>query len=296
MRTGRTSIYLRNMNFFSRLKAVIYSILGSQVLKRDLNLFSDLLSASRLDVQASYSDEVRITRSILNEILNFTLEMKPQLLAHTQSQRLQEIFFFSLFNGQLGSFIEAGANNGVLYSNTYGLYRTHSSFGVCIEPNPRIFNSLVSNRPNDISLMCALSDRSGDSLRFVSNSDSGLYARDPKVRYSSHDTCTDDEFIARSMTIPEVLQNADLQEVDFLSLDIEGGEYRALMGLDRQCFLTACIEVNTRTSFGRVRQRLQALGYRTFRFPFANNEILAISSRAQLNETMLAFLNKNFRV
>lgn len=63
-----------------------------------------------------------------------------------------------------GLFIEAGAFDGVLDSNTLFFYLNKNWRGINVEPLPNIFDHLNRNRPEDVNLNVALSDHDGSGI------------------------------------------------------------------------------------------------------------------------------------
>src|SRR5258706_16460712 len=70
------------------------------------------------------------------------------------SQSGEDIIITNLFT-RLGiknpSYLDIGANEPVAVSNTYRLY-TRGSKGVCIEPNPVMYNKLKKKRKRDVCI------------------------------------------------------------------------------------------------------------------------------------------------
>ena len=63
-------------------------------------------------------------------------------------QDLEVIKFYN--NKENGFFIEIGASDGIILSNTYLLETQYKWKGICYEPIPNNFKKLVKNRPNSI--------------------------------------------------------------------------------------------------------------------------------------------------
>src|SRR5438309_1453970 len=83
-----------------------------------------------------------------------------------QDKFVNEHFFKNKKNG---FFVDIGAHNGVTYSNTFFFEKELNWTGICIEPIPKIFNELKSNR-NCLCVQGCISDFNGISqLLNVSN-------------------------------------------------------------------------------------------------------------------------------
>ena len=143
-----------------------------------------------------------------------------------------------------GIFIEAGANDGLKYSNTLFLARVHGWKGILVEPVPRLFERCKKNRPEALCINAAL----------VAPEDSGakidLIDVDLMTSVRSTKNFAYDEMHIRSAelvqgisrtsvsttgkTISEVITQSGFSRIDFLSLDVEGFELEVLKGFTKE--------------------------------------------------------------
>jgi FkbM family methyltransferase len=113
-----------------------------------------------------------------------------------------------------GYFIEVGAYDGIQTSNTYFLEKELNWSGVCIEANRQVFNSLAANRKSK-NINIAVSSKKG-YCNFLGD----------KISDKGGDTIECD-------TLNNILlDNYIGNNIDYLSLDIEGAEYIALESLN----------------------------------------------------------------
>lgn len=78
----------------------------------------------------------------------------------------QDAFVIDILGGMRdGFFLDSGASDGVKGSNTLVLEQCYGWRGICVEPNPAFFASLVANR-RALCVNCCLYDREGD-VEFV---------------------------------------------------------------------------------------------------------------------------------
>lgn len=271
----------------------ISSIISNRLLKHDTDYICDLLSPSRLQSSSFLDHKANSVRNLLGTVLDFVLHSNSQLLRYTKSQRLQELFFFTLLNGKLDSYLEAGANDGILYSNTYAFYTLLECFGVCIEASPRLFKSLADNRSNDVVLNFALTATSGEFISLFDDTTHGLFGRiDVPDNHSSLNGTTISREIVQSITFNDILIDSAVSQFSFMSLDIEGSELDALSVLTRPIFRVACIEANSPAQKAKLTQLLKNIGCSCYDYPFASNEIVAISDQSRLNRNILDILNE----
>lgn len=148
-----------------------------------------------------------------------------------------------------GVFVEAGGHDGYTQSNTYFLERQRGWSGVLVEPVPELYRRCAARRPRARVFNCALVDpehagspvtiQFGDLMSQVgqdaSHSAGGL-AVTGRAAY---------EVQVPGRTLTEVLQEAGVDHVDVLVLDVEGHELAALAGLDLDEIAPANILVET---------------------------------------------------
>ena len=113
-----------------------------------------------------------------------------------------------------GFFVEVGAYDGLESSNTYYLEQTLGWTGVCIEAGVSYFKALEVNRPNTINVNKAVMPYSGTCN----------FGQFEVVQNGVEVVCDTLSNILTSVGAPSV--------IDYLSLDIEGGEIGALESFD----------------------------------------------------------------
>lgn len=156
-----------------------------------------------------------------------------------------------------GIFIEVGANNGYSQSNTYYLERFKGWKGILVEPIPELYEECVKERRNSRVFNYALVANDyrkeyieihSASLMSVVNgilnnenehlTKAAEFERDLKVKLL--------KIPARTLT--SIIEECNIDKIDFLSLDVEGYELEVLKGLDFDQFAPSFIlaEANNR--------------------------------------------------
>lgn len=134
------------------------------------------------------------------------------MIYYSQSNQDKWVLEFLKFKTN-GFFVEIGAYDGIVSSNTYTMEKFLDWDGICIEANPEFYPQLVSNRKSR-NLIIAVNDYSGECFF-----DEGkITEKGIKV------TCD---------TLDNILTKNDCPiNIDYISIDIEGHEYVALKNFD----------------------------------------------------------------
>lgn len=110
-----------------------------------------------------------------------------------------------------GYFVEIGAYDGIESSNTYFVEKELGWEGICIEPAPHIFDKLAANRKST-NLKVAVMDYKGT-----------IYFGEDTVSETPNRHLVDCDTLDNILTA-----NNAPRDIDYMSVDIEGCEYRAL--------------------------------------------------------------------
>lgn len=128
-----------------------------------------------------------------------------------------------------GFFVEFGATDGVLLSNTF-LLETHFGWtGLLAEPNPDYFTDLKKNRSCQAFDAC-ISARTGDEVKFVMADEFGGMAdyisRDHHAdRRSSYAQIPDSVLVLTTVSLDDFLKQHEApKRIDYISVDTEGSE------------------------------------------------------------------------
>lgn len=171
-------------------------------------------------------------------------------------------------------FLEAGANDGIRYSNSLYLEENYGWNGILIEPNKYQYSMCVKNRPN-----CKNFNKALVSSLYTEKTINGSFGDGAKdnglvggVRFdywekhnelSHHDKNLIDVEV---MTISESINLSGLECPSFVSLDIEGYELEALRGLDVKkhkpdIFLIEILEWDIKEVFNEHVTYMDSIGY-----------------------------------
>jgi FkbM family methyltransferase len=166
-----------------------------------------------------------------------------------------------------GLFVEFGATDGVLLSNTLLLEREFGWSGVLAEPARVWHEALRQNRRCQIDHRC-VAGQTGGLVEFSESSRPEYSGTSVVLRSSTHGTVRG---VLASYEVPTV-SLADLltqhnapREIDFLSVDTEGTEFEILSGFDFARWRVSVVAVEHNfdpVRRGKLRELLTSRGYR----------------------------------
>jgi FkbM family methyltransferase len=241
-----------------------------QFLKKNLNpesktycLLKNVWYKSKLIYQYLYFffmyPDVRIVVNKLNENLDSLYK----------GQFFQDSVIDKLFNHKKnGFFVDIGANSPIRGNNTYFFEKNRNWSGIAIDPLPKYIKEWAKERKKTKFVSVACGNREGKIKFVVINSNQGgwedmLSASRKNVRKEDllypHKTIT-----VPIKTLNSILTEGNIKSIDFISIDVEGGETDVLFGLDLVKYKPTLILLeNTKNIFGSIalRDYLNANGY-----------------------------------
>jgi FkbM family methyltransferase len=166
-----------------------------------------------------------------------------------------------------GFFVEFGATDGVLLSNTWSLERELGWEGICAEPNPHFLPALRRNR------QCRVSDafigpRSGEKVEFilagVFGGSSEFADKDAHIDKREAYRSVGEVINVESVSLNDfLLINRAPREIDYMSIDTEGSEFDLLstFPFDEWNIKLFTIEHNFTDQREKIRDLLKRNGY-----------------------------------
>lgn len=186
---------------------------------------------------------------------------------YNQDKILNERYFNNKRNG---TFVDIGAHDGITLSNTY-FYESELGWdGVCIEPIPSVFVQLKENRNCKLIHGCAWSEDTKKKFRIIdgySEMLSGLvdqYSIDHLNRVDEEIRDHDQTVIDVDMDcydVNKLFREHGLNQIDFINLDVEGGEFDILSHLNYDEFDIKVILVENNYRNSNMRYFMIENGY-----------------------------------
>jgi len=160
-----------------------------------------------------------------------------------------------------GFFVEFGATDGVLLSNSWLLEKHFGWKGICAEPNPKFFERLKLNRSCMLSSACVYRT-SNERMNFVLADAYGgledLGQDDQHVDKRKAYAAVGDLIVLTTTSLMDLLDQQNAPAViDYLSIDTEGSELAILEGIDWSRYQYRCITVEH--NYTKQRQGIQKL-------------------------------------
>lgn len=170
-----------------------------------------------------------------------------------------------------GWFIEAGACDGVIGSNTLLLEREYGWKGICVEPVPSYYEDLRANRqchtfnccltdtPNNVAFTLNVTARGTSSM-----ADCRPHSLSEKFYTSGH---TVETITVPGRPLQDLLREAGAPRfIEYFSFDVEGAEYRVLRSFPFDEYTFGCLTIERGSEqYGELRRLLKRLGYRHVR-------------------------------
>jgi FkbM family methyltransferase len=194
-----------------------------------------------------YETLIKMTPEFVKSAIRFVF----QPYSFHLSQAGQDLWVFGeMFNEKkAGFFLDLGAHDGVLISNTYLLERKYLWNGICIEANPDSFRQLQRNRRATCIHACV--DSTARLVNFVKRGmQGGILSSDTDNKEGSNET--EEIFQVETKTLESILVESKAPfEIDYLSVDIEGSEQRVLGSFDFGKYRFKCLTIERPTELLR---------------------------------------------
>lgn len=192
-------------------------------------------------------------KNLFRKLVNKVILPHSQLIYAQSGEDIILSHLFFKLNIAQPSYLDIGANHPSYISNTYFFY-LRGSRGVCVEPNPNLYQKIKKTRPKDTVLNIGIGvkeDTIADFYLFPDYADGlSTFSKEEALYWGEkgmkHLGKIPYEKIIKVplQTINTVIKNHFTQTPDFISLDVEGLDLQILQSLDFDTYapLVLCVE------------------------------------------------------
>lgn len=194
---------------------------------------------------------------------------------HKEDKFLYENIFYNVKNK---TFLEIGACDGLMASNTLFFEKELNWNGILIEANPYQYKHLQKNRPNnklfttlisDITTPCKYQCISNEAVSGVVStlpeSHSTFFSKDNEHSYWRN---KEKKIVTlQPRTMQSILDETNMHNIDLFSLDVEGHELNVLKSIDfsKNTINVILVEMlNTNSELEKIREFLKEKNYKFY--------------------------------
>jgi len=185
---------------------------------------------------------------------------------YNQDKFLNEVVFS---NKKDGFFIDIGAHDGILFSNSLFFESFNDWSGICVEPNPVVFNKLVSNRKSINLNVCIGSENKKVKFTQIEGYSEMLSGITEKYDDRHIERINNDIRIkGGKKTEIEVgmIPLGDIDElknkkIDFISIDTEGNEFDIVASINFDLLDIKSLVIENNYKDNRVKDYLSSFGF-----------------------------------
>jgi FkbM family methyltransferase len=188
------------------------------------------------------------------------------------SQIGQDLEVLKRYNNKRdGFFVEIGASDGIVFSNTYLLEKFFNWKGICVEPIPNRYESLCKNRPNSVCFDNAVYNVSNTQVIFdIANNFDLLSGISQNIDcHVQAVNANKSQIIVTTISLNDLLEKSNAPAfMEYLSLDTEGSELEILKSLDFQKYTFGLIDVehnHVEPRRSQIKELLTSNGYEYIR-------------------------------
>jgi len=144
---------------------------------------------------------------------------------------LDKILYEKYLNYKNGFFIELGAIDGIIFSNTKFFEDELNWNGILIEPTEQ-YKNLIINRPKCYNFNYAISKTNGYEYFLGGDAVGGLLKSMNEIHKKNWNLNEQDKMIVKCVPFYELTRDMKIDKVDLFCIDVEGGELDVLETFD----------------------------------------------------------------
>ena len=242
---------------------------------------AEILKAKDLEFQI-LNDQHRQLESVMSEKKPGYQKPNISNAFISFAQNYEDVMLYRALKGvEKGFYIDVGANDPSLNSVTKAFYE-RGWRGINIEPVRYWFDKLVEERPEDVNLNIAISDKSNSMTLFdVMHTGLSTSSRVIAEEHKKTGGFAYQEISVPALTLDDALKSISKKDIHFLNIDVEGAEEQVLAGMNLHrirpwiILVEATKPLSTETDFENWETLLTSRGYSFVYFDGLNRFYLA---------------------
>lgn len=152
------------------------------------------------------------------------------------AQNREDIILQGFFDpDEIGFYVDIGAYDPDEDSVTKYFY-IRGWRGINVEPQPDRYAFFIDKRPEDININCGISNKSGHlTLRSYNNQGLSTFSKTIQAKYEKSTEAGTKKYRDITVdvaTLEQLLEDQNVESIQFLKVDVEGLEYEVLEGND----------------------------------------------------------------
>ena len=229
---------------------------------------------------------------------------------YNQDKFLNEVIFS---NEKDGFFIDIGAHDGILFSNSLFFERYNGWKGFCVEPNPLVFSKLKLNRKSINLNVCIGSENKKVKFTQIEGYSEMLSGITEKYD-ERHIQRINNDIRIKGGVKTEIEVNmiplSDIDElknkkIDFISIDTEGNEFEIVNSINFELLDVKSLVIENNYKDNRIKDHLNSLGFVLIQKldcdeVFLNKRYFSIGIRARIlfwkSKSILIRITKKLRL
>lgn len=149
----------------------------------------------------------------------------------------------NIFKGyKNGFYVDVGAHDGLSFNNTFYFEKYNNWTGINIEPIKTVFDKLISNRPNNININCAVCNNDGETeflcnvgatemLSGIKDNFDVRHLKRLELENNQYGSTTD-VIKVNTKKLETILSDHNISHINYLSIDVEGAEFEVIKSIN----------------------------------------------------------------
>lgn len=186
-----------------------------------------------------------------------------------QDKFINEVVFS---NKRKGFFIDIGAHDGITINNSIFFERYRNWSGVCIEPNPNVYDKLSKNR-KALSINKCIGKENKKVIFTQITGYSEMLSGVTDKYHPNHIKRIDDLILKKGdlkteieveMITLDTISEINNKSIDFISIDTEGNEFDIVSSINFEALDVKCLVIENNYNDNRINEYLHSHNFKFF--------------------------------